>query len=227
MNAVAYFSCSGQCKRVALRLGETLGWDTVDVKLFDAKKTKFEKLVCVFPVHCQGLPKTVERFLKDANAEYFSFIALYGKASPGNAVFEADKITGKRTVAAAYIPANHTYCEQDEQIINIPEAVTEKILSCDTVKIPRRFKAPFAGICTNFRSRLIIKIKRNKNCVNCNICGGLCPQSAIKNGEITGDCSRCLTCVYNCPRGALTVKKSFILKRYLKKPRYQKTIIYI
>ncbi len=227
MNAVAYFSCSGQCKALAENIADKLGWDTLDMRLETNLRADFERLFCVFPVHCQGLPQTVKKFLKRAKATHYCFIALYGKASAGNAIYEAHKLTGKHTLAAAYMPANHTYCGVDGSIPSAPQSVINSIFKSDYIKIPRRQKAPFAGVFTNFRSRLLIKIKRGDNCVNCNICGGLCPQSAIENGEITGDCSRCLSCVYGCPHGALTVKKSFILKQYLKKPKSEKVIIYV
>ncbi len=227
MNAVAYFSCSGQCKALAENIVDKLGWDTLDMRLKTNLRADFERLFCVFPLHCQGLPQTVKKFLKRAKATHYCFIALYGKASAGNAIYEAHKLTKKHTLAAAYMPANHTYCGVDGSVPSAPQSVINSIFKSDYIKIPRRQKAPFAGVFTNFRSRLLIKIKRGDNCVNCNICGGLCPQSAIENGEITGDCSRCLSCVYGCPHGALTVKKSFILKQYLKKPKSEKVIIYV
>ena len=93
MNAVAYFSCSGQCKAVAENIADKLGWDTLDMRLETNLRADFERLFCVFPVHCQGLPQTVKKFLKRAKATHYCFIALYGKASAGNAIYEAHKLT--------------------------------------------------------------------------------------------------------------------------------------
>jgi len=223
MNAVIYFSCSGQCKAVAEALGEKIGFSVTDYTLAERE---YENAVIVFPVHCQGLPAPLKKFIKNFKAQYVTFIALYGQMSAGNAVYEAYKITGN-AVAAAYLPARHTYGGAEIATPSVPDEVTEKILKPEYIKIPRRIKTPFAGLFPAARSRAIIKIKKTEKCVSCGICGGLCPTGAIENGEISSKCIRCLKCVLNCPHDALTVKKSWILKRYLKKPRFKKTIIYI
>lgn len=225
VNAVVYFSSSGQCALAAKRLAKELGF-ALSGSMEKVTDREFESLVAVFPVYCQGVPEPVKKFLKSVEAEYFSFLALYGKMSPGNALYEAHKITGKKTVAAAYVAGNHTYNFEKAKEIALPQEVIRKILNPSYIKLPRRIKAPFAGVFPAARSRLLIKLKRNGKCVNCNICGDVCPQKAINNGIVSGRCIRCLKCVLSCPEGALDTTKRSILKKYLSKPRYDKTVIY-
>lgn len=224
MNAVVYFSCSGQSKAVAENLAERLGYGLYETK--DAEEKIFENVAIVFPVHCQSFPAPLKNFFIKLKAEHVTLIATYGRAHCGNALYEAAKLIKSEIVAAAYLPAKHTYCATGTTT-TVPEKVIAKILNPAPVQIPKLKKTPFAGFLPNLRSRLIVKIKRTEKCVSCGICGGLCPVNAIENDKINSKCIRCLKCVDSCPHGALVVKKSSILKRYLRRPRYDKTIIYI
>lgn len=223
MNAVIYFSCSGQSKAVAEDLAARLGFDLCETSNADGKI--FENIAIVFPVHCQSYPAPMKNFFKKLCARYVTLIATYGRAHCGNALYEAAKLIKGKIVAAAYLPAKHTYCETGEMVL-VPEEIVCKMNTPAPVEIPKLKKTPFACFLPAVRSRLIVKIKKTEKCVNCGICGGQCPTGAIENGKISTKCIRCLKCVLNCPYGALTVKKSWILRRYLRKPRYEKTIIY-
>ena len=224
MNAVVYFSCSGQSKEVAENLAERLGYKLYETQ--NAEEEIFENVAIVFPVHCQSFPAPLKNFFIKLKAEHVTLIATYGRAHCGNALHEAAKLIKSEIVAAAYLPAKHTYCAAGTTTV-VPEEVIAKMLKPAPVQIPKLRKTPFAGFLPNFRSRLIVKIKRTEKCVNCGICGGLCPVKAIGNGKINSKCMRCLKCVDSCPHGALIVKKSSILRRYLKKPRFDKTVIYV
>ena len=223
MNVVIYFSCSGQSKAVAERLGKKLNFEVIE---YTFSQNGYENAVLVFPVHCQGAPLPFKKFLKNFKAKYITYIALYGRMSAGNAIYEAYKIAGN-AVAGAYLPAAHTYGGVKTDPPDIPEEIIKKISAPAYISLPRRLKAPFAGLFPSARSRAIIKIKKNEKCASCGVCENLCPAGAIKNGEINSRCIRCLKCVSVCPHNALTVKKSFILKRYLRKPRFTETLIYI
>ena len=223
MNAVIYFSCSGQSKAVAEDLAKRLGYDLYETRSVEGKF--FENVAIVFPVHCQSYPKPLKSFFKALNAKHVTLIATYGRAHCGNAIYEAAKLVTGEIVAAAYLPAKHTYCEFGETVF-VPEEIVCKMSAPLPIKIPKLKKTPFAGFLPDLRSRLIIKIKKSKKCVSCGICGGQCPVGAIKNGNISTKCVRCLKCVSSCPQGALTVKQGSILRRYLRKPRYEKTLIY-
>lgn len=222
MNAVIYFSCSGQSKAVAENLAERLDFTLSDTY---GAQGNFETAVVVFPVHCQSYPKILKPFFKSLNAERVALIATYGRANCGNAVYEAAKLIKGEIIAAGYLPEKHSYCDGGKTVF-APDELIKKISNPTPVTIPKRGKTPFAGLFPEARSRAIIKIKRSEKCVNCGICGGLCPKGAIENGVISSQCIRCLRCVYGCPEGALQVKKSRILKRYLDKPRQDEIIIY-
>ena len=63
-------------------------------------------------------------------------------------------------------------------------------------------------------------------CNSCGICTHECPTNAINDGKINQKCIRCLKCVRTCPQGALEVKYSRVLKRYLKRKKTEETILY-
>ena len=224
MNAVIYFSCSGQSKTVAEDLAARLGCNLYETRNTNGKI--FDSVAVVFPVHCQSYPVPLRNFFKSLDAKRVTIIATYGRANCGNALYEAAKLIKGEIIAGAYLPAKHTYCEAGETV-SVPEEIIRKMNAPSPVRIPKLRKTPFAGLLPSARSRLIIKIKKTKKCVNCGICAGQCPMGAIKNGKTSSKCIRCLKCVSNCPQGALVVKKSFILRQYLSKPRFEKTLIYV
>ncbi len=224
MNAVIYFSCSGNSKDVAENLSKRICYDLYEI--CDAEGKIFENVAMVFPVHCQSLPVPIKKFLPTLEAKYVTLIATYGRVHCGNALYEAAKLIKGEIVAAAYLPSNHTYYEKGE-ILLVPEEIINKIYAPSPVTIPKLRKTPFAGFFPAARSRLGVRIKKNENYVNCGICGGQCPIGAIKSGRISFKCVRCLKCVYNCPNGALTVKLSRIMKLYLRKTKFEETIIYV
>lgn len=228
MNAVIYFSCSGQSLRVAQTLGEKLNYEVFDVysEKFNTD-IHFECVVAVFPVHCQGIPKPFGKILKELRTDNIALVATYGGANPGNAVYEAAKLVTGTVVAAAYIPAKHTYSFEGYREIIVPDELIEAILACRQIKIYRRRKTPFASLLPELRSRLIIKIFKTSKCNGCGICDMVCPMNAMKLGKPNRRCIRCLKCVYTCPKGALSTAKSFILKKYLGSVEFNKVILYI
>ncbi len=226
MNAVLYFTCSGQSKAVAEYIAEKLNFPLYDIT--DCKETHFKSAVIVFPIHCQSYPRVLKSYFKNLNAEYITLIATYGKASPGNAIFKAARLFTNKVVAAAYIPAKHTY---DFDGLNgdatVPDEIMQKIKAPSYIKIPRRAKNIFAGLFPAARSRTAIKIIKTEACANCNFCGESCPVGAMKCGKPSHKCVRCLKCVYSCPHGALIAKQSRILKAYLKRAHRERVIIYV
>lgn len=227
MNAVLYFSCSGQSKAVAEDLSRKLEWELIETR---NAKGKFESVAVVFPVHCQSYPAPLKSFFKTLNAQNVALIATYGKAHCGNAIYEAAKLIKGKLIAAAYLPAKHTYCESGDTVF-VPDEVVEKIRTANggtpPVKLPKLAKTPFAGLFAAARSRAIIKIKKGESCTGCNACAAACPVKAIWCGKPSRKCIRCLRCVYSCPSGALNIRKSAVLRKYLKKPRCEKVIFYI
>lgn len=226
MNAVLYFSCSGQSKAAATYLADKLGFCVCDI--LTCAERNFENAAIVFPVHCQSYPPVLKRYFKELNAKFITLIATYGKASTGNAIYEAAKLFKNKVVAAAYIPAKHTYdfagCGG---ALTVPDEVIQKVKSPSYIKIPGRSKNFFAGFLPAARSRAAIKIKKTADCVSCNTCGTSCPVGAMRCGKPSEKCVRCLKCVYLCPHDALYTKKSRLLKAYLKRARFDRVIIYV
>ncbi|MDE6597520.1 MAG: 4Fe-4S binding protein [Clostridia bacterium] len=226
MNAVLYFTCSGQSKAVAQNLAEKIDFCVYDI--LTCEQRNFESAVIVFPVHCQTYPPVLKSFFKELNAKYITLIATYGKASAGNAIYEAAKFFKNKIVAAAYIPAKHTYdLDGCDGTPTVPDELIQKIKAPSYIEIPRRVKNIFAGFFPAARSRAAIKINKTENCENCNVCGSSCPVGAMQYGKPTRKCVRCLKCVQLCPHGALQVKKSRVLKTYLKRARFERVIIYV
>lgn len=224
IDAVVYYSCSGNCELVAQKVAKRTGYCLSDIQ--EEVCRQFGTLILVFPVHCQGVPQLVKNFLKQATADNYALIATYGREAPGNALYEAAKFTHNKVTAAVYLPAAHTYNEGPPSAETLPDKFYEAI-GKRCVKIPRRLKAPFAGLLPSARSRTLLKIVRSADCSKCNVCGSSCPFSAIDRGKTNSKCIRCLKCVKCCPNGALSIKKGFILKRYLKKTRLNKIILYV
>ena len=229
LRAVLYFSATGESKKLAKQLAARLGWECFDIfKLYgDGKRLEFGQVAVVFPVYSQGAPSFLKPIFKQLTAEYAAIIATYGRMGAGNAVYEAAQLLNAKVCVAAYIPARHSYIENDDFAApDIPGDIISAILHPHVITIPKRRKTPFAGLLPNLRGRFTVKIKRGKNCNSCGICGGVCPAGAIKNGKISNKCVRCLKCVRSCPNSALEVRYSRILKRYLKKKPTEEIIIY-
>ena len=230
MNAVIYFSCTGNSRKVAQNIAEKTGFKLIELTKFNYDvilSGDYGTAAVVFPVHCQSYPKFLKRFFKNLTAENVALIATYGKVHAGNAVYEAAKLVSGKITAAAYIPAGHSYLKTEADNQSVPDALTEKIFSPSLVLVPKRRKTPFAGFLPSLRSRITVKIYKTQACVNCNTCGKVCPSGAIECGKTNSKCVRCLKCVKTCPHNALKFKKSRILSRYLKKMHFEETILYL
>lgn len=231
MNAVIYFSCTGACERIARGLADRLNFPLTELNADSKAKIlsgKYGDAVIVFPVHCQTYPTFMKDFFKRLNCERVSLVAAYGRVNAGNALYEAAKKLHSTVIAAAYIPAEHSYIKDGYISPAVPDEFIEKIFSRKPAEpLPKRRKTPFAGLFPSARSRAIIKLRRTGDCDGCGICESVCPMRAIKNGKPDGKCVRCLKCVAHCPRGALQIKKSRILTRYLKSAVKEDVILYL
>lgn len=227
MNAVIFYSNTGQSKAVAQYISEQLNYPLIDIE--KTQRKTYRELVLVFPVICQCIPDVVKRFLKDAESEHLTVVATYGKMCTGNVLQEIQRKYDQTVIAAAYVPTRHAYVDNDDAFGNYEKlsALVEKIKHPSAVKLPRLYKNPFAELFPKLRSRMGLKIYRNSDCIGCDICGASCSLGAISKGVISADCIRCLRCVNICPNHALTVKKSLPLKLYLTKKTKNKLIIYV
>ena len=227
MNAVVYYSNTGQSRSVAEFLSNQLGYALTNIEAVDLEK--YENLVLVFPVHCQNIPDLVKDFLKKITINNLTIVATYGKMCPGNVLYEIQKKYHKNVVAAAYVPTKHSYIEEDDVFNDFDKLnlLVDKIKNPSTVQLPKRYKNPFANFFPKLRSIVGLKIVKTEDCNECNICGKNCSCGAMKNGMTGSNCIRCLKCVENCPNHALKVQKTFWLKVYLGKKKMNEIIIYV
>lgn len=227
MNAVVFYSNTGQSESVAKYFAKQLNYPIVDIDR--AGNMCYQNLVLVFPVHCQNIPDVVKSFLKSVKVRYLTVIATYGKMCFGNVIYEIQKKYCKNVVAGAYIPTKHSYVEDDGAFIAFDRlaSVVEKIQNPCKTEIPRSYKNPFANLFPKLRSRLGLRIYKNTACNNCGACTERCNFNAIKSGVTDNKCIRCLKCVTVCPNNALEFKLSLPLKLYLRKKKVNKIIIYV
>ena len=225
MNAVVYYSNTDECKRIATYLAERLNYELVNIT---GAESEYQRAVLVFPVHCQNVPKAVADFLERLTASDLSVIAVYGKMCHGNVLYEIQKKYHHKIIAAAYVPAKHTYIDESRFCdFDRLYPIIEKVANPSTVTIPKSYKNPFANVFMGLRSRMGVKIIRGGGCSNCGVCQEICPEQAIVNGKPNRKCIRCLRCVASCPPKALTFKTAPFMTAYLKKKKQDELIIYV
>lgn len=225
MNAVLYYSNSGESKRIAEYLADKTGFALIDINAADS--LQYERALLVFPVYCQNVPQAVKEFLRKLKTEYLALIATYGRASYGNVLNEVQREHRHRIIAAAYLPTKHSYVDEErfDEFDRLAPFI-EKLDGDGEITIPRSRKNPFASFAPEWRSRLGVKIVKNARCTDCGTCNGICPQNAIKYGKPNGKCIRCGKCVVSCPQGALTLKTSRPMRAYLNKRKRDELVIY-
>ena len=227
MNAVAFYSNTGQSKAIAAYLANQLGYPLTDIETKCMKH--YRNLVLVFPVHCQNIPDIVKVFLKNVSVENLTAIATYGKMCCGNVLYEIQKNYQKNIVAGAYIPTKHSYIDNDDVFCDLDKLkpLVEKVKEPSYIQLPKLYKNPLADVFPKLRSRLGLTIQRSADCSGCNLCVERCSFGAIKSGKTNGNCIRCLRCVETCPHQALKIRLGLPLKLYLRKKKTNKLIIYV
>ena len=227
MNAVVFYSNTGQSKAIATYFANQLGYPLADMEIKCAEY--YQNLVLVFPVHCQNIPDIVKSILKNISVENLTVVATYGKMCCGNVLYEIQKNYQKNIVAGAYIPTKHSYIDNDDAFCDLDELkpIVEKVKEPSYIQLPRLYKNPLADIFPKLRSRLGLAIQKSENCNGCNLCAERCSFGAIQSGITNRKCIRCLKCVESCPRQALKIKLGMPLKLYLRKKKSNKIIIYV
>ncbi|MCK9166325.1 MAG: 4Fe-4S binding protein [Acholeplasmataceae bacterium] len=234
VNAVIYFSPTGGTEKIAKYAANYLNTSLISLTTFKeiesfSKLKRFNYLVFCFPVYSENITTPLKKIIANINANYLILLATYGKMGTGNILNEVKKKVKAAVIGGAYIPTKHTYKESsyfnDYQSLN---GLLNKVINKEVKEItfPKQRKHLFASFFPHLRSKLGVKIIRTEACVNCGICDDECPVKAINNGKINADCIRCLRCYYKCPNQGLEVKYSFFLRRYLKKDKVIKLIIF-
>lgn len=227
MNAVVFYSNTGQSKAIATYFANELRYPLSDMETNCAEH--YQNFVLVFPVHCQNIPDIVKNFLKNISVENLTVVATYGKMCCGNVLYEIQRNYQKNIVAGAYIPTKHSYMDNDDIFCDFDKLkpIVEKIKEPSYIQLPKLYKNPLADIFPKLRSRLGLVVQKSADCDGCNLCAETCSLGAIRSGETNSKCIRCLRCVKSCPRKALKIKLSLPLKLYLRKKKSSKVIIYI
>lgn len=230
MNAVIYYSNAGESRRIADYVAEQTGYRLTD--LTTVSKYVYDTAVIVFPVYCQNVPKTVDKFLKNLHAEYVALIAAYGKMSHGNVLNEIQRKYSLDVVAAAYVPTKHAYLDEPrfdgfDRLAPLINKLIDGEKRTTTVVIPKSGKNPFASFAPSWRSRQGVKIVKSDRCNGCGQCDKTCPEHAIVSGKTNRNCIRCTRCVEACPQGALSLRLTYPMRRYLKKRKKDELIIYV
>ena len=228
MNAVIYYSNTGQSRSVAKYLATQLNYPAVDMET--CKEVRFESLVLVFPVYCQNIPDAVCAFLKRITVDYLTPVATYGKMCYGNVLYEIQrKYHQESIVAGAYIPTKHTYLADDTPFsdFHLLTPLVDKVKHPVPIRLPRTRKNPLADLLPILRSRLGVNLYKTKACNSCGLCEARCPQNAIRAGVTNKNCIRCLRCERECPKGALRARISPPLRLYLRKRRVTETVVYV
>lgn len=210
---VLYFSGSGNSKAVATYLSERLGCKACELKC----NYEGSEAVIVFPVYCQNIPKHVKAILKRIKLKRVGLVATYGGISYGNVIYEAEKILNSEVISFCYLKMSHSVLQEEKTFdFSDLEPFIESLKEGKSVKVKKEKKNPLANLFPELRSRLGIKIIKNRNCIACGKCNSVCSIQAIDIGEISGKCMRCLACVYACERCSLEIKLMPITKSYLK-----------
>lgn len=227
MNAVVYYSNTGQSKAIAAYFADQLGYPLAELETGCAEH--YQNLVLVFPVHCQNIPDAVKAFLKTVSVQNLTPVATYGKMCCGNVLYEIQRRHQKRIVAGAYVPTKHAYIENDDAFCDFQALapVVRKIQTPSEIMLPKLYQNPVASLFPRVRSRLGLKIEKSTRCDGCNRCAEHCSVGAIRAGKTNRKCIRCLRCVEACPRQALEMKVRLPLKLYLRKKKSNKIIVYV
>ena len=227
MNAVVFYSNTGQSRVIASYFANQLGYPLADIETNCAKH--YQNLVLVFPVHCQNIPDIVKNFLKNISVDNLTVVVTYGKMCCGNVLYEIQKNYQKNIIAGAYIPTKHSYVYNDDIFCDFDKLnpIVEKVKEPSYIQLPKLYKNSLADVFPKLRSRLGLTIQRSSDCSGCNLCTEQCSFGAIQSGITNSKCIRCLKCVEICPRKALKIKLGLPLKLYLRKKKTNKLIIYV
>lgn len=226
MNAVLYYSATGQSERIAKYIARETAFELSDILTLE--RSDFDNAVIVFPVHCQNVPTLVKKFLSEITVKNLTVIATFGRMCHGNVLYEIQKRYGHNIVAAAYIPTRHSYLSDKEfDRFDELQPILDKICKPEPIVVPKSYKNPLADIFKEWRSRAGVKLYRDDNCDGCGTCDGVCPFGAISKGKPNNKCIRCLSCVAHCPKNALHSVNRLPMRLYLKKKKNDKPEIFV
>lgn len=217
------FSATGRTRQIADYFADKLSSKVYELPC--------ESAVCgtaivVFPVYCQALPAPVKAFLPKLTAARLVLIASYGHMSYGNVLWEASRLNKAPVIAAACVPIGHSYLNEETGFdCSRLAPILERISSPHEITIPKMHKDLFAYLLPELRSRLGVRIKRTKACIDCRLCIKKCPVGAMNEKGPGDHCIRCLRCISVCPVQALEYSLTAPMRLYLGKKRCSELLI--
>ena len=229
MNAIVYLSYTGNTRKVAEHLAKKAGWPLFECGS-EGVPSAYENLLFLAPVHGERLPKEALEFLSRASMSKIAILATFGRIWHGNAIEDAIKKTSLPLVGAMYLPAPHCYLPEDG--FRMPLEETEAILLSfgqnGPLALPEEQDTFGRWFFPRWRARVGARVVLRENCIGCNNCERSCHFHAICAGKVDERrCIRCGACVKACPEGALALRLSPFLRRYLRNRRDEKVTIYL
>jgi len=221
-----YFSATGNCKYVAMRIGRATNADIISiVDCIEENRYHFEDpaigIVC--PTYNWGLPSIVKDFLEkaDIHTEYLYFIATYG-TTPGASGRLADQAIQNRKIDAFYSVrmadtwtptfdlstpekvAKFTGTTEEEIDDIIGKVKARDLNQAMKPRVPALIVNMIAQPLYNARVRKTSNFRVEDSCIGCGICEKKCPEQAIEiqNGRpvwVKDKCVMCLGCLHRCP----------------------------
>ena len=226
---ILYFSATGNCKYVALRLAEAAQKTLSIVDCIRDNRCAFagETIGIVSPSYFWGLPSIVREFLEKASFEtdYLYFIATYG-TTPGAAGAMACKAIRGREIDAYYsVRMADTWTptfdlstpEKVARFTKTTEAEIDRAIECVRERRANRHMSPRLPLFLaeritqplyDGRARCTANLRVEESCIGCGLCAKKCPVQAIEMRNkrpawVKEKCVMCLGCLHRCPKFAI------------------------
>ena len=234
MTTIFCFTSTGNSLSTAKKLAGAIGGEVLPVKNGNIS-CESDVIGFVFPVYFWGLPRMVERFLKEIeitnkNAYVFSVITCggpcFGVLGILKNLLQSKGIQlnyGKMLVSPSNYLPEYVAKDSEESRLKIDESISSissAIKSGESNRIPS----------TTFLNKIIYATFPKENCdrfftvmptcTGCGTCAKVCPAKNISiydgKPEFHHRCEHCLACLHNCPAQAIDWKK-----KTQNKPRFR------